>query len=64
MRRCGRLSEVPALFKNAEKANPHAEMEAGYHFCKGVFARHNCAPNEALKELNQVGNHKPEFEPS
>lgn len=54
MRRCGRLSEVPALFKNAEKANPHAEVEAGYRFCKGMYARHICAPNDALKELNQV----------
>jgi len=52
LRRAGRLSEVPRYLRMAEKASPRAAMDAGLHFCKGLYSRYSNNPHEALRQLN------------
>lgn len=50
----GKLGEAPRFLRLAEKASPRAELEAGFHYCKGLYARYSRNFHEALSELNQA----------
>ncbi|KAL6760145.1 intraflagellar transport protein [Haematococcus lacustris] len=52
LRRAGRLEDVPKYFSAAEAASAKSVMEAGFHYCKGLYNRYINEPREALKELN------------
>ncbi|KAJ1480809.1 hypothetical protein T484DRAFT_1668725 [Baffinella frigidus] len=52
--RAGKLGEAPRFLRLAEKASPRAELEAGFHYCKGLYARYSRNFHEALSELNQA----------
>lgn len=52
LRRSGHLSEAPRFLAEAEAANPRAQFDAGFHFCKGLYHWFTNEPREALKQLN------------
>jgi len=54
LRRAGRLLEAQRLFKAAERNNARASLEAGLHYCKGIYNRYTNNPHEALRELNMA----------
>jgi tetratricopeptide repeat protein 21B len=52
MRRCGKLDEADSFFEMiGNKMSSKIEMDAGWHYCKGLFHRFTYNPNEALKEF-------------
>jgi len=52
MRRCGKLDEADSFFEMiGNKMSSKVEMDAGWHYCKGLFHRFTYNPNEALKEF-------------
>lgn len=51
LRRAGKLSEVPKFLKMAESLSARAALEAGFHYCKGLYARYTNNPREALTEF-------------
>ncbi|KAJ3090291.1 Tetratricopeptide repeat protein 21B [Quaeritorhiza haematococci] len=54
MRRSGKLlDEAEKYFQVVEKKNGKAGLQAGYHFCRGLYHRYTNNPNLALKEFNQ-----------
>jgi len=52
LRLAGRLGEVPKFLRNAELSSPRAAHEPGLHFCKGLHAKYNNAPRDALQHFN------------
>ena len=37
--RAGKLEEVPKFFELAENANGHANIDAGFNYCKGLYEK-------------------------
>jgi len=55
LKRAGRLADVQRFMKQALRAVPSADVnDAGYRFCKGMYAAYNNEPHEAIKVLNTV----------
>eukprot|EP01116_Phalansterium_solitarium_P004835 TRINITY_DN15_c3_g2_i2.p1 TRINITY_DN15_c3_g2~~TRINITY_DN15_c3_g2_i2.p1 ORF type:complete len:791 (+),score=378.52 TRINITY_DN15_c3_g2_i2:101-2473(+) len=51
LRRAGKLSDVPKFLKLAESLSARAALDAGFHYCKGLYARYTNNPREALTEF-------------
>ena len=52
LRRAGRLDEIPRFLKMAEFSSLRAAVDAGFHFCKGLYEKYCNNPRDALKEFN------------
>ncbi|KAJ3038612.1 Tetratricopeptide repeat protein 21B [Rhizophlyctis rosea] len=51
-RRAGKLEESKEFFEVVERRQGKAGLHAGWHFCKGLYARYSNNPNDALREFN------------
>uniref|UniRef100_A0AC35F4F0 Tetratricopeptide repeat protein n=1 Tax=Panagrolaimus sp. PS1159 TaxID=55785 RepID=A0AC35F4F0_9BILA len=51
--RKGDLDAAEHLLKKALEANPRANVDAGYNYCKGLLEWYTCDPNSALNYFNR-----------
>uniref|UniRef100_A0A669Q528 Tetratricopeptide repeat protein 21B n=1 Tax=Phasianus colchicus TaxID=9054 RepID=A0A669Q528_PHACC len=54
LRRAGKLEEVPRFLLMAEKHSSRAKLEAGFHYCKGLYLWYTGEPNDALRHFNKA----------
>ena len=52
--RKGDLEAADALLKKALEANPRANVDAGFNYCKGLLEWYTCDPNSALNYFNRA----------
>ncbi|XP_057279730.1 tetratricopeptide repeat protein 21B isoform X2 [Pezoporus wallicus] len=54
LRRAGKLEEVPRFLLMAEKHSSRANLEPGFHYCKGLYLWYTGEPNGALQHFNKA----------
>ncbi|XP_048165484.1 tetratricopeptide repeat protein 21B isoform X3 [Corvus hawaiiensis] len=54
LRRAGKLEEVPRFLLMAEKHSSRTKLEAGFHYCKGLYLWYTGEPNDALRHFNKA----------
>jgi len=54
LKRAGKLEEANRFIKLADRSSPRASHEAGFRFCKALFARFSNDPHTAIKLFNMV----------
>uniref|UniRef100_A0A7E4W4V3 Tetratricopeptide repeat protein 21B n=1 Tax=Panagrellus redivivus TaxID=6233 RepID=A0A7E4W4V3_PANRE len=52
--RKGDVDLAEGLLKKALEANPRANVDAGYNYCKGLIEWYTCDPNSALNYFNRA----------
>ncbi|XP_076366451.1 LOW QUALITY PROTEIN: tetratricopeptide repeat protein 21B-like [Tachypleus tridentatus] len=55
-RRLGKLDELPAYLEKAEQYSTRSSMEAGYHYCKGLYEWYTGNTSGAVKSFNKARN--------
>uniref|UniRef100_A0A6J0TFY9 Tetratricopeptide repeat protein 21B n=1 Tax=Pogona vitticeps TaxID=103695 RepID=A0A6J0TFY9_9SAUR len=54
LRRAGKLDEVSKFLTMAEKHSPRTKLDAGFHYCKGLYLWYTGEPNDALRHFNKA----------